>query len=202
MAENFSNWLGIIGLLIRGDTSFIASSKIRWGSSQSSGRSAIKLLLRSGGHFLVFIFSGIYSSAFKSDCQIASLFSLSINFVATSIFVQKPFDKWSALVIAYMWVLGCFILILSASIILYSCCCWTLSFTGWSWGTKGVFTFAWNLPRSGGVDVDFEIDWNQKGVSLQTCMTVYTKQGNWGRNWLHSRTDWPSAHKVYPTICL
>ena len=45
--KTFANQLGIIGPLIRCVTRFTAKSKIRQGSSQSSG-SAVKLLLKSG----------------------------------------------------------------------------------------------------------------------------------------------------------
>ena len=46
-SKTFANQLGIIGPLIRCVTRFTAKSKIRQGSSQSSG-SAVKLLLKSG----------------------------------------------------------------------------------------------------------------------------------------------------------
>ena len=53
--KTFANQLGIIGPLIRCVTRFTAKSKIRQGSSQSSG-SAVKLLLKSGRIYTITFF--------------------------------------------------------------------------------------------------------------------------------------------------
>ena len=54
-SKTFANQLGIIGPLIRCVTRFTAKSKIRQGSSQSSG-SAVKLLLKSGRIYTITFF--------------------------------------------------------------------------------------------------------------------------------------------------